>query len=85
MVLRFQHQFIPKLGPKTGKVTRYPVPVSKPAFRRVASDPVTQLELPVPYASAYDVQFDSVKYGWGAPIEHRPVQRLNVQTGEWNS
>src|SRR5882757_6679197 len=28
----FQHQFISKLDPKTGKVTRYPVPVSKPGF-----------------------------------------------------
>jgi virginiamycin B lyase len=28
----FQHQFISKLDPKTGKVTRYPVPVSKPEF-----------------------------------------------------
>jgi virginiamycin B lyase len=26
----FQHMFISKLDPKTGKVTRYPVPVSKP-------------------------------------------------------
>src|ERR1700692_7485 len=28
----FQHHFISKLDPKTGKVTRYPVPVSKPGF-----------------------------------------------------
>ena len=28
----FQHQFISKLDPKTGKVTRYPVPISKPGF-----------------------------------------------------
>jgi virginiamycin B lyase len=28
----FQHQFISKLDPKTGKVARYPVPVSKPGF-----------------------------------------------------
>ena len=28
----FQHQFISKLDPKTGKVTRYPVPMSKPGF-----------------------------------------------------
>jgi streptogramin lyase len=28
----FQHHFISKLDPKTGKVTRYPVPISKPGF-----------------------------------------------------
>ena len=28
----FQHMFISKLDPKTGKVTRYPVPISKPGF-----------------------------------------------------
>src|SRR5262245_51269333 len=28
----FQHHVISKLDPKTGKVTRYPVPVSKPGF-----------------------------------------------------
>jgi virginiamycin B lyase len=28
----FQHQFISKLDPKTGKVTRYPVPITKPGF-----------------------------------------------------
>ena len=28
----FQHQGISKLDPKTGKVTRYPVPISKPGF-----------------------------------------------------
>ena len=33
----FQHQFISKLDPKTGKVTRYPVPCRSPAFRPAAS------------------------------------------------
>ena len=28
----FQHHVISKLDPKTGKVTRYPVPISKPGF-----------------------------------------------------
>ena len=28
----FQHMFISKLDPKTGKVTRYPVPIAKPGF-----------------------------------------------------
>jgi streptogramin lyase len=28
----FQHHFISKLDPRTGKVTRYPVPLSKPGF-----------------------------------------------------
>ena len=28
----FQNHYISKLDPKTGKVTRYPVPISKPGF-----------------------------------------------------
>ena len=31
-VSNFQEQFITKLEPKTGKVTQYPVPISKPGF-----------------------------------------------------
>ena len=32
MVLRFWHYAVRKLDPKSGKVTRYPVPLSKPGF-----------------------------------------------------
>jgi virginiamycin B lyase len=51
--------------PKTGKVTRW--------------------EVPVPYAGAYDVQYDDVNYAWGADMSTDLVQRLNVETGEWTS
>src|SRR6516164_5380428 len=51
--------------PKTGKVTRWEVPVS--------------------YAGAYDVQFDDVRYAWGADMSTDLVQRLDVETGEWTS
>jgi virginiamycin B lyase len=51
--------------PKTGKVTRWEVPVS--------------------YAGAYDVQFDDVRYAWGADMSTDLVQRLDVETGEWSS
>jgi virginiamycin B lyase len=51
--------------PKTGKVTRW--------------------EVPVPYAGAYDVQYDDVKYAWGADMSTDLVQRLDVETGEWTS
>jgi streptogramin lyase len=46
---------------------------------------VTQWEVPVPYAGAYDVQFDDAKYAWGADMSTDLVQRLNVETGEWSS
>ncbi len=42
-------------------------------------------DVPVPYAGAYDVQFDDVKYAWGADMSTDLVQRLNVETGEWSS
>ena len=42
-------------------------------------------EVPVPYAGAYDVQFDDVKYAWGADMSTDLVQRLNVDTSEWSS
>ena len=34
---------------------------------------------------AYDVQFDDVKYAWGADMSTDLVQRLNVETNEWDS
>ncbi len=37
-------------------------------------------EVPFPYAGAYDVQFDDVKYAWGADMSTDLVQRLNVET-----
>ena len=37
------------------------------------------------YAGAYDVQFDDVKYAWGADMSTDLVQRLNVETDEWSS
>jgi streptogramin lyase len=46
---------------------------------------VTQWEVPVPYAGAYDVQFDDAAYAWGADMSTDLVQRLNVETGEWSS
>jgi virginiamycin B lyase len=46
---------------------------------------VTQWEVPVAYAGAYDVQFDEARYAWGADMSTDLVQRLNVETGEWSS
>jgi len=46
---------------------------------------ITTWELTVPYAGAYDVQFDDVNYAWGADMSTDLVQRLNVETGEWSS
>src|SRR5262245_4475656 len=46
---------------------------------------ITQWDVPVPYAGAYDVQFDDVKFAWGADMTTDLVQRLNVETGEWSS
>ena len=46
---------------------------------------MTVWDVPVPYAGAYDVQFDDVKYAWGADMSTDLVQRLNVETGEWSS
>jgi len=42
-------------------------------------------DVPVPYAGAYDVQFDDAKYAWGADMSTDLVQRLNVETAEWDS
>jgi len=46
---------------------------------------ITVWDVPVPFAGAYDVQFDDAKYAWGADMSTDLVQRLNVETGEWNS
>ena len=42
-------------------------------------------DVPVPFAGAYDVQFDDAKYAWGADMSTDLAQRLNVETGEWNT
>jgi virginiamycin B lyase len=49
------------------------------------SGKVTAWEVPVAYAGAYDVQFDDATYAWGADMSTDLVQRLNVETGEWNA
>jgi len=46
---------------------------------------ITQWEVPVAYAGAYDVQYDDTAYAWGADMSTDLVQRLNVETGEWSS
>ena len=46
---------------------------------------ITVWDVPVPYAGAYDVQFDDVKYAWGADMSTDLAQRLNTETGEWDS
>jgi streptogramin lyase len=46
---------------------------------------VTEWEVPVPFAGAYDVQYDDVKYAWGADMSTDLVQRFDPATGEWTS
>jgi streptogramin lyase len=46
---------------------------------------ITQWDVPVTYAGAYDVQSDEGKYAWGADMSTDLVQRLNIETGEWSS
>jgi virginiamycin B lyase len=46
---------------------------------------MTVWDVPVPFAGAYDVQFDDVKYAWGADMSTDLVQRLDVESGEWSS
>jgi streptogramin lyase len=46
---------------------------------------VTLYEVPVPFAGAYDVQYDDSKYVWGADMSTDLAQRLNPETGEWTS
>ena len=41
--------------------------------------------MPVPFAGAYDVQYDDAKYVWGADMSTDLAQRLNPETGEWTS
>lgn len=49
------------------------------------SGKITQWDVPVPFAGAYDVQFDDTKYAWGADMSTDLVQRLDMETGEWSS
>jgi virginiamycin B lyase len=49
------------------------------------SGKVAAWDVPVPYAGAYDVGFDDVKYAWGADMSTDLVQRFNMETGEWSS
>ena len=49
------------------------------------TDKVTLWELPTSYAGAYDVQFDDVKYVWGADMSTDLAQRMDLDTGEWTS
>jgi streptogramin lyase len=49
------------------------------------SGKVTQYEVPTPFAGAYDVQYDDVKYAWGADMSTDLVQRLDPATGEWTA
>ena len=46
---------------------------------------ITLWEVPIPYAGAYDVGYDDVKYAWGADMSTDLVQRLDPATGEWTS
>ena len=49
------------------------------------TDKVTMWDVPTPFAGAYDVQFDDVRYVWGADMSTDLVQRMNLDTGEWTS
>ena len=49
------------------------------------SGKITLWEVPIPYAGAYDVGYDDVKYAWGADMSTDLVQRLDPATGEWTS
>ena len=49
------------------------------------TDKVTQFQVPTPFAGAYDVQYDDVKYAWGADMSTDLVQRLDPVTGEWTA
>jgi len=51
----------------------------------IKSRNITVWDVPVPYAGAYDVQFDDAKYAWGADMSTDLVQRLNTETNEWDS
>jgi virginiamycin B lyase len=62
----FQHQFISKLDPKTGKVTRYPVPVSKPGFSK----------------GGLMVTMDKDGHIWEAMMEQATIAELDPKTGK---
>jgi streptogramin lyase len=62
----FQHQFISKLDPKTGKVTRYPVPLSKPGF---------------PTGSLM-ITMDKDGNIWEAMMGQAQIAKLDPKTGE---
>ena len=47
------------------------------------TEKVVLYDVPQPFAGAYDVQFDDVRYAWGADMSTDLVQRMNVETGEW--
>ena len=49
------------------------------------TEQVTLWEVPIPFAGAYDVQFDDSRYVWGADMSTDLVQRMNLDTGEWTS
>ena len=49
------------------------------------TDKVTMWDVPTPFAGAYDVQFDDVRYVWGADMSTDLVQRMNLDTGEWTA
>jgi virginiamycin B lyase len=93
---------------KTGETTYFDLPVGVGGARRGHIDSQNRLwfsqfhanrfamydaknhkirawEVPFQYAGAYDVQFDDVKYAWGADMSTDLVQRLNVETNEWSS
>jgi streptogramin lyase len=46
---------------------------------------ITVWDVPVPFAGAYDVQYDDVKYAWGADMSTDLVMRLNTETSEWDT
>src|SRR5215469_9172121 len=62
----FQHQFISKLDPKTGKVTRYPVPVTKPGFP----------------TGGLMVTIDKDGHIWQAMMEQAAIAELDPKTGK---
>jgi len=62
----FQHQFISKLDPKTGKVTRYPVPITKPGFP----------------TGGLMVTMDKDGHIWQAMMEQAAIAELDPKTGK---
>ena len=62
----FQHQFISKLNPKTGEVTRYPVPITKPGFP----------------TGGLMVTMDKDGNIWQAMMEQAAIAELDPKTGK---